>query len=205
MEVTNQTVADQLINSTISTSDDDTGFTPWLIGCIVTFLIIILFAIIRPLIRDKFAIRLKSFLQERRTRRDESLKERALRNISKEPIPANEFISYVNSKKKQNYFRHELVWINDSHEDSEPTDLSISRLDSGIAEGSESAKDNVEIDITDIKLGKFHDQRDAKWIVIRGQLRGHNDTPFGRPTPGRIIGRPGVGRPQGVFGGFSYY
>jgi primosomal protein N' len=24
--------------------------------------------------------------------------------------------------------------------------------------------------------GKFHDQGDAKWIVIRGQLRGHNDT-----------------------------
>jgi hypothetical protein len=22
------------------------------------------------------------------------------------------------------------------------------------------------------------------WIVIRGQLGGHNDTPFGRPTPG---------------------
>jgi hypothetical protein len=24
--------------------------------------------------------------------------------------------------------------------------------------------------------GEFHDQRDAKWIIIRGQLRGHNDT-----------------------------
>jgi hypothetical protein len=35
--------------------------------------------------------------------------------------------------------------------------------------------------------GKFHDQGDAKWIVIRGQLRGHNDTPFGRPTPSRPI------------------
>jgi hypothetical protein len=54
-------------------------------------------------------------------------------------------------------------------------------------------------------LGEFHDQGDAKWIVIRGQLRGHNDTPFGRPTPGRPIGRPGVGHPQGVFGGLSYY
>jgi hypothetical protein len=31
--------------------------------------------------------------------------------------------------------------------------------------------------------GEFHDQGDAKWIVIRGRLRGHNDTPFGRPTP----------------------
>jgi hypothetical protein len=25
--------------------------------------------------------------------------------------------------------------------------------------------------------GEFHDQGDAKWIVIRLQLRGHNDTP----------------------------
>jgi hypothetical protein len=49
-------------------------------------------------------------------------------------------------------------------------------------------------------IGKFHDQGDAKWIVIRGQLRGHNDTPFGRPT----LGWP-IGRPQGVFGGISYY
>jgi hypothetical protein len=29
--------------------------------------------------------------------------------------------------------------------------------------------------------------------------------PFGWPTPGRPIGRPGVGCPQGVFGVFSYY
>jgi hypothetical protein len=36
--------------------------------------------------------------------------------------------------------------------------------------------------------GKFHDQGDAKWIVIRGQLRGHNDT----PTRGQPIGRLGV-------------
>jgi hypothetical protein len=27
------------------------------------------------------------------------------------------------------------------------------------------------------------DQGDAKWIVIRGQLRGDNDMPFGQPTP----------------------
>jgi hypothetical protein len=25
---------------------------------------------------------------------------------------------------------------------------------------------------------KFHDQENAKWTVIRGQLRGHNDAPF---------------------------
>jgi hypothetical protein len=52
--------------------------------------------------------------------------------------------------------------------------------------------------------GEFHDQGDAKWIVIRGQLRGH-DTPCGRPAPGRLIGCPGSAHPQGVFGGFSYY
>jgi hypothetical protein len=38
--------------------------------------------------------------------------------------------------------------------------------------------------------GKFHDQGDAKWIVIRGQIRGHNDTPYqppgGWPPSGRI-------------------
>jgi hypothetical protein len=27
--------------------------------------------------------------------------------------------------------------------------------------------------------GEFHDQGDAKWIVIWGQLGGHNDMPFG--------------------------
>ena len=54
-------------------------------------------------------------------------------------------------------------------------------------------------------MGEFHDQWDAKWIVIRGLLRGHNDTPCGWPTPGQPIGRLEVGRPQGVFFGFSYY
>jgi hypothetical protein len=34
---------------------------------------------------------------------------------------------------------------------------------------------------------------------------GHNDTPFGRPTPGQPIGHLGVGHPQSVFGVFSYY
>jgi hypothetical protein len=50
-----------------------------------------------------------------------------------------------------------------------------------------------------------HDKADAEWIVIRRPLRGHNDTPFGRPIPGRLISRLGVGHPQGVFGVFSYY
>jgi hypothetical protein len=42
-------------------------------------------------------------------------------------------------------------------------------------------------------------------IVIRGLLRGHKDTPFGKPIPGCPIGRPGVGHPQGIFGIFSYH
>jgi hypothetical protein len=33
----------------------------------------------------------------------------------------------------------------------------------------------------------------AKYLEIRGQSRGHNDTTFGRPTPGQPIGCPGVG------------
>jgi hypothetical protein len=40
--------------------------------------------------------------------------------------------------------------------------------------------------------GQFHDQGDAKWIVIREQLRGNNNTPFWRPTPGH--GWPPSGR-----------
>jgi hypothetical protein len=56
-----------------------------------------------------------------------------------------------------------------------------------------------------LAVGKFHDLGDAKCIVIRGQLRGHNDTPFGRPTPCRLISRPVDGCRQGVFGVFSYY
>jgi hypothetical protein len=36
--------------------------------------------------------------------------------------------------------------------------------------------------------GEFHDQGDTKWIVMRGQLRGHNDMPFGPPTPDRPAG-----------------
>jgi hypothetical protein len=34
--------------------------------------------------------------------------------------------------------------------------------------------------------------------------RGHNNTPFGRPTPGWPISHPGVGHPQGVYGVFTY-
>jgi hypothetical protein len=45
--------------------------------------------------------------------------------------------------------------------------------------------------------GEFRDQGDAKWIVTRRSLWGHNDTPCGRPAPGRPIGRL-----QGVIGVF---
>jgi hypothetical protein len=33
-------------------------------------------------------------------------------------------------------------------------------------------------------IGESHDQADAEWIVIGRSLWGHNDTPFGLPTPG---------------------
>jgi hypothetical protein len=36
-------------------------------------------------------------------------------------------------------------------------------------------------------VGELHDQGDAKWIVIRRPLRGHNDTSLGQPTPGRTL------------------
>jgi hypothetical protein len=50
--------------------------------------------------------------------------------------------------------------------------------------------------------GELHDQGDAKWMLNRRSLWGHNDTPCGRPAPGRPIGRPGSGRPQGVIRDF---
>jgi hypothetical protein len=53
--------------------------------------------------------------------------------------------------------------------------------------------------------GEFHDQADAKGIVIRRSLWGHNDTLCGRPAPGRPISRPKSGHLQGIMGGFSYY
>jgi hypothetical protein len=31
-------------------------------------------------------------------------------------------------------------------------------------------------------IGESYDQAEAEWIVIRTQLRGHNDTPLGRPS-----------------------
>jgi hypothetical protein len=40
-------------------------------------------------------------------------------------------------------------------------------------------------------------------MVIKKQLWGHSDMPFGWPTPGWLISRPGVGHPKGVFDVFS--
>jgi hypothetical protein len=47
--------------------------------------------------------------------------------------------------------------------------------------------------------GGSHDQTDAEWIVIKTQLRGHNNTPFGQQAPGQPSSRPGSGRSSGVF------
>jgi hypothetical protein len=52
-------------------------------------------------------------------------------------------------------------------------------------------------------FGEFLDKGDAKWIVIRGQLRGHNNMPFGWPTSSQPIGHSVVGCPQGVIGAFQ--
>jgi hypothetical protein len=52
--------------------------------------------------------------------------------------------------------------------------------------------------------GVFHDQGDTQWIVIRELLRGHNDTPFGRPNP-RPAYRPPGGRPPGRIWWLGYY
>jgi hypothetical protein len=41
--------------------------------------------------------------------------------------------------------------------------------------------------------------------VVDMGTRGHNDTPFGQPIPGRPVNRTGVGHSQGLFGVFSYY
>jgi hypothetical protein len=45
--------------------------------------------------------------------------------------------------------------------------------------------------ISEHDAGEFHDQADAKWIVIRGPLRGHNDMP--RPAYRLPRGWPPLG------------
>jgi hypothetical protein len=55
--------------------------------------------------------------------------------------------------------------------------------------------DNSKKSFPEVLTGEFHDQVNAKWIVIRGLLRGHNNLHCGRPNPGQPIGCPGVGCP----------
>jgi hypothetical protein len=50
--------------------------------------------------------------------------------------------------------------------------------------------------------GESHDQADAEWMVIRTQLRGHNDTAFRRPAP---AGPPAARGLRAYFVCFSYY
>jgi hypothetical protein len=52
-----------------------------------------------------------------------------------------------------------------------------------------STENTNKVECYDPVKVKFHDQGDADWIVIRGQLRGHNDTPCGRPTYWPLSGR----------------
>jgi hypothetical protein len=53
--------------------------------------------------------------------------------------------------------------------------------------------------------GKSHDQADTEWIVIRTQLRGHNDTPFGRLAPVSPPAARGLAALRACFVCFSYY
>jgi hypothetical protein len=58
-------------------------------------------------------------------------------------------------------------------------------------------KDARELGLRGIRI-EVSSMIGGTWIVItviRGSLRGHNDAACGRPTPGRPVGHPGVGRP----------
>jgi hypothetical protein len=85
--------------------------------------------------------------------------------------------------------------------DSEPRGLIDEPVDSDCewVEGRDSDREgqDVDDDLEPVEGSKFHDQADAKWIVIRGSLRGHDDMSCGRPTPGRPIGCLWVGRLAG--------
>jgi hypothetical protein len=80
------------------------------------------------------------------------------------------------------------------------------------AKWTETARDEAEKKMMDVevKVGTHrcgaHDQADAEWIVIRRPLWDHNDTPFGRPVPGRPsrAGR-GLAALRAYFVCFSYY
>jgi hypothetical protein len=47
-------------------------------------------------------------------------------------------------------------------------------------------------DIFTITIGEFHDQGDTKWILIRGQLRSHNDTRSGGQPPADLSAAQGL-------------
>jgi hypothetical protein len=53
--------------------------------------------------------------------------------------------------------------------------------------------------------GGSHDQADAEWIVIWTQLRGHNDTHFGWPSPVGPLAARGLAALQATFVCFNYY
>jgi hypothetical protein len=95
------------------------------------------------------------------------------------------------------------AWVEEakiSDYDSNRYKLRPARLTHNLKEAIEA----IEAALTRAKQekGGCHDQADAEWIVIRRPLKGHNDMPYGRPTTGRPIGRPGVGYPQSIFGAF---
>jgi hypothetical protein len=48
----------------------------------------------------------------------------------------------------------------------------------------ENFQENTSQNQNSITLGGCHDETDADWLVIRGPLKGHKDTPFGWPTSG---------------------
>jgi hypothetical protein len=54
-------------------------------------------------------------------------------------------------------------------------------------------------------LGEFHDQGDARWIVIRGQLRGYNDTPSGGQPPADLSATRGLAALRVYLVFFDYY
>jgi aarF domain-containing kinase len=92
----------------------------------------------------------------------------------------------------------EFLWLAEETKKNLPLELDF------LHEGRNTDKLRNLLDLHFLK-GKFHDQENSKWIVIRRSLGGHNDMPCVRPAPDRPIGRPRSGGPQGIMGGFSYY
>jgi hypothetical protein len=50
-----------------------------------------------------------------------------------------------------------------------------------------------------LPFGEFPDQADAEWIVIRGSLVGHKDTPCGRLTPASLSAAWGLATLRAYF------